>query len=154
MGGRFGKGVGGKEKASKGRFAWKNRFVNLPLMDTDLRPVFSRKFCFCPEFRKATHTQHFKLRIKLLLGRRVIDAQGGTCQNFDRDVRPTFLGLKFDQILFFCVGKFFAIFLGFAKFPLFFWVWQISSYFLGLPIFVSHFNPLHEEHTVLKNIKS
>ena len=31
-----------------------------------------------------------------------------------------FLGLKFGQILFFWVGKFLAIFLGFAKFPLFF----------------------------------
>ena len=91
-------------------------------MDTDLRPVFSRKFCFCPEFRKAIHTQHFKLRIKLLLGRRVIDTQGGTCQTFDRDDPPTFLGLKFGQILFFCIGKFLAIFLGFAKFLLFFWV--------------------------------
>ena len=69
-------------------------------MDTGLRPVFSRKFCFCPEFRKAIHTQHSKLRIKLLLGRRVIDAQGDTCQNFDVDARPTFMGLKFGQILF------------------------------------------------------
>ena len=47
---------------------------------------------------------------------------GGTCQNFDRDACPIFLGLKFGQILFFWVGKFLAIFLGFAKFPLFFWV--------------------------------
>ena len=46
----------------------------------------------------------------------------GTCQNFDRDARPIFLGLKFGQILFFWVGNFLAIFLGFAKFPLFFWV--------------------------------
>ena len=119
-------------------------------MDTDLR-----KFCFCPEFRKAIHTQHFKLRIKLLLGRRVIDAQGGTCQNFDRDARPTFLGLKFGQILFFYIGKFFSYFSGFCK---------ISAIFLGLTNFqlffgssnfcVTHFNLLHEEHTVLKNIKS
>ena len=27
--------------------------------------------------------------------------RGGTCQNFDRDARPIFLGLKFGQILFF-----------------------------------------------------
>ena len=57
---------------------------------------------------------------------------GGTCQNFDREARPIFLGLKFGQILFFWVGKFFsyfsglanflAMFLGFAKFPLFFGV--------------------------------
>ena len=51
-------------------------------MDTDLTPVFSRKFCFCPEFRKAIHTQHFKLRIKLLLGRRVIDAEENRLSNY------------------------------------------------------------------------
>ena len=51
-------------------------------MDTDLRPVFSRKFCFCPEFRKAIHNQHFKLRIKLLLGRRVIDAEENRLSNY------------------------------------------------------------------------
>ena len=64
---------------------------------------------------------------------------GGTCQNFDRDARPIFLGLKFGQNLFFWVGKFFW---------LFFWVSQNFRYcfgsdkfpaiFLGLPIFVSH----------------
>ena len=48
--------------------------------------------------------------------------RGGTCQNFDRDARPIFLGLKFGQILFFGLANFLAIFLGFAKFPLFFWV--------------------------------
>ena len=47
---------------------------------------------------------------------------GGTCQNFDRDARPIFLGLKFGQILFFWVGRYFSYFSGFAKFPLFFWV--------------------------------
>ena len=40
---------------------------------------------------------------------------GGTCQNFDRDARPTFLGLKFGQILFFWVGKFFSYFSVFHK---------------------------------------
>ena len=59
---------------------------------------------------------------------------GGTCQNFDRDARPIFLGLKFGQILFFWVGNFFSyfsgfrrissIFLGLANFQLFFWVFQ------------------------------
>ena len=59
---------------------------------------------------------------------------GGTCQNFDRDARPIFSGLKFGQILFFWVGKFFsyfsvfrkisAIFLGLTIFQLFFWVFQ------------------------------
>ena len=81
--------------------------------------------------------------------------QGGTCQNFDRDARPTFLGLKFGKILFFWVGRFFSYFSGFCKisaifgsekFPAIFWVFQIFC--------VTHLNPLHEEHTVLKNIKS
>ena len=58
-----------------------------------------------------------------------LQPQGGTCQNFDRDARPIFLGLKFFQILFFWVSQ---------NFRYFFWVWQISSYFLGLPILVSH----------------
>ena len=59
---------------------------------------------------------------------------GGTCQNFDRDARPIFLGLKFDQILFFWVGNFFSYFSGFHKisptflaltnFQLFLWVFQ------------------------------
>ena len=81
--------------------------------------------------------------------------RGGTCQNFDRDARPIFLGLKFGQILFFWVGKLFSYFSGFCK---------ISAIFLGLTNFelffgssnfcVIHLNPLHEEHTVLKNIKS
>ena len=52
------------------------------LMDKDLRPVFSRKFCFCPEFKKVIHTQHFKLRIKLLLARRVIDAEENRLSNY------------------------------------------------------------------------
>ena len=55
--------------------------------------------------------------------------RGGTCQNFDRDALPTFLGLKFGQILFFCVGKFFSYFSGFCK---------ISAIFLGLTNF-QHF---------------
>ena len=65
---------------------------------------------------------------------------GGTCQNFDRDARPIFLGLKFGQILFFRVGKFFsyfsgfckisAIFLGLTNFQLFFWVFQFLCHTL------------------------
>ena len=60
--------------------------------------------------------------------------QGGTCKNFDRDARLIFLGLKFGQILFFWVGKFFsyfsgfrkisAIFFGSDKIPAIFWVLQ------------------------------
>ena len=78
-------------------------------------------------------------------------SQGGTCLNFDRDARPIFLGLKFGQILFFWVGyfsgfgKISATFLGLTNFQLFFG----SSNF-----FITHLNPLNEEHTVLKNIKS
>ena len=60
--------------------------------------------------------------------------RGGTCQNFDRDARPIFWGLKFGQIPFFWVGKSFSYFSGFRKisgnflgltnFQLFFWVFQ------------------------------
>ena len=70
----------------------------------------------------------------------VFESQGGTCQNFDRDARPTFLGLKFGQILFFWVGKFFSYFSGFCKisaillgltnFQLFFWVFQFLCHTL------------------------
>ena len=77
--------------------------------------------------------------------------RGGTCQNFDRDARPIFLGLKFGQILFFWVGKFFSYFSGFCK---------ISAIFLGLTNFqlffgfsnfcFTHLNPLHEEHSTEK----
>ena len=72
-------------------------------------------------------------------------SQEGTCQNFDRDARPVFLGLKFGQILFFWVLQNFRVFLGLTNFQLFFG----SSNFC-----VTHLDPLHEEHTVLKNIKS
>ena len=64
--------------------------------------------------------------------------EGGTCQNFDRDARPIFWVWNLAKSYFSELANFLAIFPGFAKFPLFFWVWQISSYFLGLPIFVSH----------------
>ena len=53
---------------------------------------------------------------------------------------PLFLGLKFGQILFFCIGKFFSYFSGFCKFSaifvgltnfhLFFWVFQFLCYTL------------------------
>ena len=64
----------------------------------------------------------------------------------------SFLGLKFGQILFFWVGKFFSYFPRFCK---------ISATFLGLTNFqlffgsssfcITHLNPLNEEHSVLKN---
>ena len=63
----------------------------------------------------------------------------GTCQNFDRDASPIFLGSKFGQILFFWVGKFFSYFSGFYKIPaVFFGSDKFPAIFLGLPIFVSH----------------
>ena len=62
-----------------------------------------------------------------------VGGEGATCQNLNRDA---LLGLKLGQIQFFCVGKFLSYFEGLTKFLLFFWVWQISSCFFGLPIFV------------------
>ena len=66
----------------------------------------------------------------------VFKPQGGTYKNSDRGARPTFLCLKFGQILFFSVGRFSssfsgqgkisAIFLGLINMPLFFWVFQFS----------------------------
>ena len=67
------------------------------------------------------------------------ETRGGTCQNFDRDARPIFLGFEIWPN---------PIFLGWQIFQLFFWVSQNFRYFfgsdkfptifLGLPIFVSH----------------
>ena len=59
-------------------------------------------------------------------GKKETQGAGGTCQNFDRDARPIFLGLTFGQILFFWVGKFFSYFSGFRK---------ISAIFFGLTNF-------------------
>ena len=61
-----------------------------------------------------------------------------TCQNFDRDARPIFGGLKFGQILFFWVGKFFSYFSGFCKISAIFLGLTNVQLFLGLPIFVSN----------------
>ena len=47
---------------------------------------------------------------------------GGTYQNLDSDAHPIFLGLKFGQILFFWVGKFFSYFSEFHKISAIFWV--------------------------------
>ena len=49
-------------------------------------------------------------------------SKGDRRQNFDRDARPIFLGLKFGQILFFWVGQFFSYFSGFRKISVIFWV--------------------------------
>ena len=50
-----------------------------------------------------------------------------------------FLGLKFGQILFFWIGKFFSYFSGFRKISAIFWgLTNFQLSFLSLPIFVSH----------------
>ena len=73
---------------------------------------------------------------KTLIG---LSPRGDTCQNLDRDARPIFLGLKFGQILFFWVGKFFSYFSGFCKISaIFLGLTNFQLFFLGLPIFVSH----------------
>ena len=78
-----------------------------------------------------------------------------TCQNFDRDARPIFLGLKFSQILFFWVGKFFSYFSGFRKISTTFLDLTNFQLFFGSSNFcITHLNPLNEEHAALKNIKS
>ena len=86
---------------------------------------------------------------------RALKTRGGTCQNFDRDARPIFLGLKFGQILFFWVGKFFSYFSGFRKnFCYFLGLTNFQLFFKSSYFCITHLNPLNEEHTVLKNIKS
>ena len=85
-----------------------------------------------------------------------LSPRGGTCRNFDRDARPIFLGLKFGQILFFWIGKFFSCFSGFRKiYAIFLGLTNFQLFFLGSFNFcITHLNPLNEEHTVLKNLKS
>ena len=56
--------------------------------------------------------------------------------------------LKFGQILFFCVGKFLRIL---QNFRYFFGSDKYPAIILGL---ITHLNPLNEEFTVLKTIKS
>ena len=48
--------------------------------------------------------------------------RGGTCENFDRDARVIFLGLKFTKMSFFWVSLSWRHFLGLTKLPSFFWV--------------------------------
>ena len=79
----------------------------------------------------------------------------GICQNFDRDARPIFLGLKSGQILFFWVGKFFSYFSGFRKMSAIFGGLTNLQLFFGSSNFcMTHLNPLNEEHTVLTSIIS
>ena len=57
---------------------------------------------------------------------------GGTRKNFDRDARVTFLGLKFDNLLFFWVAQNEGYFLGgWKKKHCFFWLIGNLHYFLG-----------------------
>ena len=67
-----------------------------------------------------------------------IDGTKETLRAHVKIARNIFLGLKFVQILFFWVGKFFSYFLSFTKFPLFFGSDKFPAIFWGLPIFVSH----------------
>ena len=74
--------VGVRKKRPKRTLCMKKSICESSLNGHRPEACFSRKFCFCPEFRKAIHTQHFKLRIKLLLGRRVIDAEENLLSNY------------------------------------------------------------------------
>ena len=61
--------------------------------------------CFCenrPIFSDNRNINHFHSCIHLFSCPEGWGGGGGTCKNFDRDARPIILGLKFDQILFFC----------------------------------------------------
>ena len=78
----------------------------------------------------------------------------GTCQNFDRDAGPIFWVSNLAKSYFSGFANFLAICLGFAIFPLFFGSDKFPAIFWSSNFCVTHLNPLHEEHTVLKNIKS
>ena len=71
------------------------------------------------------------LRIKLTK----VGGTRSTCENLDWDACPIFFNSAKPYI---SVIANFKLFFGFAKFPLYFWIWQISTHFLGLLIFVSH----------------
>ena len=63
-----------------------------------------------------------------------------------------FLGLKFGQILFFWVGKFFSYFSEFRKISAIFWgLTNFQLFFRSSNFCITHMNPLNEEHTVQKN---
>ena len=105
------------------------------------KDVCVRDHCHIMRKFRYSARQECNLRLRITLESikiPVVFPQGGTCQNFNRDARPLFLGLKFGQILSFWVGKFFSYFSEFRKISAIFWrltKWQL---FLGLPIFVSH----------------
>ena len=51
----------------------------------------------------------------------IIPHGGGTCENFDRDARVIFLGLKFMKMSFFWVWLTWRHFFGVVKLAVFFW---------------------------------
>ena len=67
--------------------------------------------------------------------------RGGTCENFDRDARVIFLGLKFTKMSFFWVSlswhhffgveKIAVIFLGSLKICIIFWDTELENYNLN-----------------------
>ena len=64
-------------------------------------------------------------------------AQGGTCENFDRDARVIFLGLKFTKMSFFWVSLSWRHFFGVDKIGvIFFGFIENLRHFFGLLNFV------------------
>ena len=85
--------------------------------------------------------------------------------NFSQGCSSYCMGLKFGQILFFWVGKFFSYFSGFRKISATFWFWKnFQLFFLSLTNFqlffgssnfcITHLNPLNEEHSTEKQNRS
>ena len=75
--------------------------------------------CNQPSFRAKT------INIQYCIAKRVANKPqggGGTCENFDRDARVIFLGLKFTKISLFWESLSWCHFLGLKKLPSFFWV--------------------------------
>ena len=63
----------------------------------------------------------------------------GAHVKFKQECSSCFRGLKFGQILFYWVGKFFGYFFGFGKNLRYFWESEkFPAIFLGLPILASH----------------
>ena len=82
----------------------------------------------------------------------IIYNKGGTYQNLDRDSCPIFLGLKFSQVLFFWVGKFFSYFSGFHKIPAILWGLTNFVLFLWVLLFcITHLNRLNGAHSTEKH---
>lgn len=129
---------------------WKKLFSYLKLTHSILLKYWFLNAKFCAKIKVLTFGTENTLIISGL--KLEISGQRDTCIILNRDVCPKFLSLGFGQIPFFCVGNFLSYFLGScATFPLFFWVWQISSYFFWGVFQILY--PFTEEQTVLKNVK-